>query len=82
MRRFTRENRTTSVQNVTTASRAPTQAQLPAVGPNEDFAKCPRRVEYQKQTILCEYSKLVKRMNFPHIAQLHRYVAKQQPLRC
>ena len=46
------------------------------------IAKCPRRVEYQKQTILCEYSNLVKRMNFPHIARLHRYVAKQQPLRC
>ena len=36
--------------------------------------RMPKKISLTRQTALCEYSKLVKRLNFPKLQKLHRYV--------
>ena len=38
-------------------------------------ARAPKKVLLTRQTTLCEYSKLVKRLNFPKLQRLHRYTS-------
>ena len=35
--------------------------------------RMPKKISLARQTALCEYSKLVKRINFPKLQRLHRY---------
>lgn len=42
--------------------------------------RCPARCSFRTQTVLCEYGKLVKRLNFPSVQRRHLYSPSLQPL--
>ena len=46
---------------------------------NHKLSRAPERVAYRQQTVLCEYSKLVKRFNFPLLAKRHLYIPSGAP---
>ena len=44
-----------------------------AIKKRKNVIKVPKRLPYKRQTVACEYSKLVKRINFPHLCKYAQY---------